>query len=91
MYQLLRHRRALIVIAACSILILLLYGRSWLSQDSELDNSFPEDSNLDALFGSTNELQQLYDSEPKAHEHSVKWSNEDGIPETQIYAHIPGK
>ncbi|KIM31344.1 hypothetical protein M408DRAFT_21397 [Serendipita vermifera MAFF 305830] len=89
-----RHRNPWVVVGVCSTLVLLFWGssiRTWVSGSrNDLENIVLEDPSLDALFRSTDELNQLYVDEPRAHEHSIKWSDADGIPETRVFAHFPG-
>lgn len=91
MSNLFRHRRpwAILAIAAVAFLLFKSALRSWMfePQEEDLEDLVP-DVNLDSGFQS---IDELYANEPQAHQHSVKWSNADEIPETRIFAHIPGE
>jgi hypothetical protein len=90
MYHLLRHRRLWLVLVFAVLLLFCSDIQSWAGTRDQESYLF-EDAGLDALFSSTEQLSQLHTGERYAHQHSIKWTNTDEIPDTQVFAHVPGK
>jgi hypothetical protein len=89
MYHLLRQRRLWLILLVA--VILLLVFRSDIQPWAGTQDSLFEDASLDDLFNSTEQLSQQYASGPHAHQHSIKWTYAEEIPDTQVLAHVPGK
>jgi hypothetical protein len=90
MYHLFRDRRLWLVFLVAAVLLFLFSSgdiQSWAGTREQESSPF-EDA---GLFESTEQLSQLHTGEHYAHQHSIKWTNVDGIPDTRVFAHVPGK
>jgi hypothetical protein len=92
MHQFLRHRRTWIGLLASTMAFVLFYHSSprsltasgsqeIVTQDTHTVNDQPY---------ATQHSVELYSSEPPAHRHSVTWSSYEEIPQSRVFAHIPG-
>jgi hypothetical protein len=96
MHQLLSRRRLGIFIALIATFILLAHvfrPESLYPTISEKHDALGDvdDLNPDDLFYNVDQIAGLESSEPPLHQHSVKWADKDGIPETRVLAHVPGR
>jgi len=85
MHDLLRRRRLWLGLLILSVLLLLTFRfdiQSWAGTQGQESSDF---------FESTELLSQLHTGERYAHQHSIKWTNADGIPDTRVFVHVPGK
>jgi hypothetical protein len=93
MYHLLRHRRFWLILLVAAALLLVFRSdiQPWGAGIQDKESSLLGDTSLDDLFNSTEQLSQLYASEPHAHQHSINWTVAEGIPNTRVLAHVPGE
>jgi hypothetical protein len=89
MYHLFRDRRLWLVLVAVVLLFLFHSDdiHSW-AGTREQESSFSKNA---GLFESTEQSSPLHIGEHYAHQHSIKWTNADGIPDTRVFTHVPGK